>query len=49
MMRVHSRTVDRWLNRGLLKGYKLGTGKTALWRIPKEEVKKFLAKHKNKK
>ena len=49
MMRGHSRTVDRWLTRGILKGYKLGTGKTAMWRIPKEEVKKFLAKYKNKK
>ncbi len=48
-LRVNSRTVDRWLNRGILKGYKLGTGKTAMWRIPKEEVKKFLDKHRNKK
>jgi len=46
-LRVHPRTVDRWLKRGLLKGYKLGDGKTALWRIPKSELKKFLDKHKN--
>ena len=47
-LRVHSRTVDRWLKKGLLKGYKLGNGKTALWRISKTEFKKFLDKHKNK-
>lgn len=46
--RVHERTVDRWLHRGNLKGYKLGTGNTALWRIPKSEVKAFLEKSKHK-
>ncbi|MEI7463242.1 MAG: helix-turn-helix domain-containing protein [Candidatus Taylorbacteria bacterium] len=45
--RVHIRTVERWLRNGTLKGYKLGSGKTALWRIPMGEVKKFLEKHKN--
>ena len=44
---VHPKTVERWLKRGLLRGYKLGDGKTALWRIPEEELKKFLEKHKN--
>jgi excisionase family DNA binding protein len=47
ILRVHPRTVDRWLKRGMLKGYKLGNGKTSLWRISKNEVKKFLEKHKN--
>ena len=47
-LRVHPRTVDRWLKRGMLKGYKLGKSKTALWRISKSEFKKFLEKHKNK-
>jgi excisionase family DNA binding protein len=47
ILRVHPRTVDRWLKRGMLKGYKLGNGKTSLWRISKSEVKKFLDKHKN--
>ena len=47
ILRVHPRTVDRWLKRGMLKGYKLGNGKTSLWRISKDEVKKFLKKHKN--
>ena len=47
-LRVHSRTVDRWLKLGTIKGYKLGGGKTAMWRIPKSELKKFLGKHRNK-
>ena len=46
-LRVHARTVERWLKNGSLKGYKLGKGNTALWRIPEVEVKKFLEKHKN--
>ena len=46
-LRVHPRTVERWLKKRLLRGYKLGKGNTALWRIPKEELKKFLEKHKN--
>lgn len=40
--RVSERTIDRWISGGSLKGYKLGKGKTALWRIPKSEIKKFL-------
>ena len=47
-LRVNPRTVDRWLKHRLIRGYKLGDGKTALWRIPKSEVKKFLEKHSNK-
>ena len=47
--RVHPRTVERWLVNGSLKGYKLGGGNTALWRIPKSEIKKFLEKHKSNK
>lgn len=42
LLRVHPRTVDRWLKGGLLKGYKLGKGKTSLLRIPQKEVDKFL-------
>lgn len=44
---VHARTVERWLRNGSLKGFKLGVGKTALWRIPKSEIKNFLEKHKS--
>jgi len=43
--RVHPRTVERWLRNGILKGYKMGVGKTALWRISKEEVENFLKNH----
>ena len=46
-LRVHARTVERWLKNGSIKGYKLGKGKTALWRIPENEVNKFLEKHTN--
>lgn len=45
--RVHPRTVERWLKNGMLLGYKLGKGKTALWRIPQGELKRFLERHKN--
>ncbi len=45
---VNPRTVMRWLERGTLKGYKLGKGKTAPVRVLKGEVKKFLEKHKIK-
>lgn len=47
-LRVHERTVDRWIENGNLKGYKLGTGRTALLRIPKSEVERFLKKNKTK-
>ena len=46
--RVSERTIDRWIQSRALKGYKLGSGKTALWRIPKAEVKKFMEKGKSK-
>lgn len=47
-LKVHPRTVMRWLKNGSLKGYKLGDGKTAPLRISKSEFKKFLDKHKIK-
>ena len=43
---VNPRTIMRWLKQGDLKGYKLGSGRTALLRIPKSEIKTFLDKHK---
>ena len=46
--RVSERTIDRWIVNRSLKGYKLGKGKTALWRIPKSEIKKFLDRSLNK-
>lgn len=47
-LRVHPRTVDRWLKSGSLKGYKLGKGKTSLLRISEVELKKFLEQSKTK-
>lgn len=49
IFRVHPRTIERWLLDGSLKGYKLGNGKTSLWRISKSEVNKFLTRHQNRK
>ena len=46
-LRVHIRTVERWLGNKSLKGYKLGSGRTAVWRIPKHEVQAFLRKNDN--
>lgn len=46
LLRVHPRTIERWLRDGSLKGNKLGSGKTSLWRIHKAELKRFLEKHK---
>ena len=46
-LRIHPRTVQRWLQNGLLHGYKLGKGKTSLWRVPKQEYRAFLEKHRN--
>ena len=48
-LRVHPRTINRWLKSGSLTGYKLGDGKTSLWRISETEIEKFLAKYKNSK
>lgn len=44
---VHPKTVERWLQKGALKGYKLGGGRTSPWRIPKKEIDRFLRKSKN--
>ncbi len=46
-LQVHPRTIDRWLKKSALRGYKLGKGKTSLWRIAKADLEVFLAKHKN--
>lgn len=47
MLRVHERTVERWLKAGTLKGHKLGDGKTSLWRISETEYNRFLKEHSN--
>ncbi|MEK7555017.1 MAG: helix-turn-helix domain-containing protein [Patescibacteria group bacterium] len=45
MLRVHPKTVQRWLKNRSLKGFKLGKGKTSLWRISEEEITKFLKRY----
>ena len=47
LLRVHPRTVERWLEKGILQGYKLGKGRTALWRISQDDFDEFLKEHKN--
>lgn len=49
LLRVHPRTVERWLRSGSLKGYKLGEGRTSLWRISRENLNKFLETQSKKK
>ena len=46
ILKVHPRTVMRWLHNEYLVGYKLGTSKTSLWRIPEVELTKFIEGHK---
>lgn len=46
-LRVSQRTILRYLRAKKLKGSKLGGGRTALWRIPEEEVEKFLKRYSN--
>ena len=45
ILRVHPRTVERWLKSDSLRGYKLGEGRTSLWRISEVELMEFLGKH----
>lgn len=46
-LKIHPRTVERWLQNGSLYGYKLGKGRTSVWRIRKADLELFLKKHKN--
>ena len=41
-LRVHPRSIERWLTDGRLKGYKLGNSRTSVWRIRKNEVERFI-------
>jgi excisionase family DNA binding protein len=45
ILKVHPKTVERWLKHGEMKYFKLGTGRTSLVRIAKEEVDKFIQKY----
>lgn len=42
LLKVHPRTVERWLVANMLRGHKLGKGKTSLWRVSGRELKRFL-------
>ena len=43
---VSERTLDRWIEKGILKAHKFGKGRNSLVRIPNKEVKKLLDKSK---
>lgn len=38
ILRVDPHTIRNWLRKNILKGRKLGKGRTAPWRIPVNEV-----------
>jgi len=42
ILRVHVRTIDRWLENGILNGYKFGNGTNAKIRIDKKKVDEFI-------
>lgn len=42
---VNPKTVYRWLKSGRLKGIKLGSGRTAMWRIAENELNNFIKSH----
>lgn len=48
-LRVHNRTIDRWIKSGFIIGYKFGKGRTSPWRISKEDFERFLKKNRSKK
>ena len=48
MLRVHVRTVGRWMKKKQISGYKFGRGKTASIRIEKQEVERFIKRNKIK-
>lgn len=43
---VSERTLDRWIESGVLKAHKFGKSRNSSVRIEKSEIKKFLAKNK---
>ena len=46
MFNVSERTLDRWIEKGLLKAHKFGKSRNSLVRIPKSEIKKLVGKSK---
>lgn len=47
-LRVSEKSILRYLWTKKLKGFKLGTGPTSLWRIPEEELENFIKRCQNK-
>ena len=47
-LRVSQRSVLRYLKAKKLKGFKLGEGRTSLWRIPEKELDGFIKYYQNK-
>lgn len=43
---VSERTLDRWIDKGLLKVHKFGKSRNSSVRIAKSEIKKFLENNK---
>ncbi|MBU4274253.1 helix-turn-helix domain-containing protein [Patescibacteria group bacterium] len=43
---VSERTLDRWIEKGVLKAHKFGKSRNSSVRIEKSEIKKFLEKNK---
>ena len=46
--RTSQRSVLRYLKTKKLKGFKLGEGRTSLWRIPEKELDGFIKYYQNK-
>jgi len=44
-LRVSKKSILRYLWTRKLRGFKLGNGRTSLWRIPEEELEKFIKRH----
>ena len=44
LFNVSERTLDRWIESGLLKAHKFGKSRNSLVRIPKSEIKKLIGK-----
>jgi len=42
ILRVTAATVVRWLNEKQIKGFKLGEGKKAEWRIHKQDLEAYI-------
>ncbi len=46
IFKVSERTLDRWIEGGILRAHKFGKSRNSSVRIEKSEIKKFLGKSK---